>query len=388
MDNQPKWPYMREHIKLFIKLCPCCQKMSVLRTPILTQPFTTASYGPMQVISMDSLGPFPEDSDGNKYVITIIDTFTRFVELYPVKDVTAEFASRALLNFVGRYGCPMRILSDNGSQFVNEAMNSLIHIMGTDYVHTMAYSSEENAIVERAQKEILRHARAMVFSVGASTQWASRLPLIQRILNSTVHASIGVTPVALLHGTQIDLDRGVFLPLDAVLQQRSLSKWSADMIDTQSRLLLLAEKQQRDIDRVHMEVPQVFNNYKRYPANSLVLLGYPKDAVPTKLHTNLAGPYRVISNEGGKYTLYDFTTDKQFEVSVTRLRDYHSNEDSIDPAAIARKDKGEFLVESIQTHVGDLTRKSTLDFKVRWVGCTPREDEWLPWRIIRSCTFI
>ena len=67
------------------------------------------------------------------------------------------------------YSCPMRILSDNGSQFVNEAMNSLIHIMGTDYVHTMAYSSEENAIVERAQKEILRHARAMVFSVGLHT---------------------------------------------------------------------------------------------------------------------------------------------------------------------------------------------------------------------------
>ena len=73
----------------------------------------------------------------------------------------------------------------------------------------MAYSSEENAIVERAQKKILIHARAMVFSVGTSTQWTSRLPLIQRILNSTVHASMGTTPVALLHGNQIDLDRGV-----------------------------------------------------------------------------------------------------------------------------------------------------------------------------------
>ena len=118
--------------------------------------------------------------------------------------------------------------------------------------------------------------------------------------------------------------------------------------------------------------------------NALVLLTYSKGSAPTNLHTHLAGPYRVTSNEGGKYLLYDFTTDKQFEVSVTRLKDSHSNDDSIDPAAIARKDKGEFLVESIQAHVGDLTRKSSLDFKVRWVGYTARDDEWLPWSALRN----
>lgn len=39
------WPYMREHVKRFIKNnCPCCQKMSFIKIPIHTHPFTTASY--------------------------------------------------------------------------------------------------------------------------------------------------------------------------------------------------------------------------------------------------------------------------------------------------------------------------------------------------------
>ena len=66
------WPYMREHIRLFIKACPCCQKMSNLRVPIHTTPFTTSSYAPMQVINIDSIGPLPTDSEGNQYILSIV----------------------------------------------------------------------------------------------------------------------------------------------------------------------------------------------------------------------------------------------------------------------------------------------------------------------------
>ena len=41
-----RWMYMREHVKRFIRQCPCCQKMSYLKVPIHTIPFTTAVYEP------------------------------------------------------------------------------------------------------------------------------------------------------------------------------------------------------------------------------------------------------------------------------------------------------------------------------------------------------
>jgi hypothetical protein len=41
------WQYRREHVKKFIKECPFCQKMSYIKTPIHTHPFTVACYNPM-----------------------------------------------------------------------------------------------------------------------------------------------------------------------------------------------------------------------------------------------------------------------------------------------------------------------------------------------------
>ena len=125
--------------------------MSNIKIPIHTAPFTTSLYAPMQVINIDTIGPFPKDSEGNQYVLTIIDTFTRYTELYAIKDVTAEASVHALLDHTGRYGSPITIKSDNGSQFVNELIGSLLRLVGTQHTLTLAYFKEENAIVERAK---------------------------------------------------------------------------------------------------------------------------------------------------------------------------------------------------------------------------------------------
>ena len=73
----PSWTYMREHVRRFIRQCPCCQKMSQLKTPIHTLNFTSAAYEPMERVNVDSIGPLPEDENGYKYIIVMIDSFTR-----------------------------------------------------------------------------------------------------------------------------------------------------------------------------------------------------------------------------------------------------------------------------------------------------------------------
>ena len=117
--SQQEWPFMREHVRKFIKQCPCCQKMNVLKIPIHTHPFTTAAYAPMERINVDTIGPLEADDDGNTYIIVVVDCFSRWLELYPVRDTSAEAAAAVLLDHTSRYGMANQILSDNGSQFVN-----------------------------------------------------------------------------------------------------------------------------------------------------------------------------------------------------------------------------------------------------------------------------
>ena len=58
------WSHLRGLVRSFLRLCPCCQKMSYLKVPILARRFTTTATGPMEVLNIDYLGPFPEDEYG------------------------------------------------------------------------------------------------------------------------------------------------------------------------------------------------------------------------------------------------------------------------------------------------------------------------------------
>ena len=107
--------------------------------------------------------PLPEDEKGNKYLNAIIDIFSRLLELYPATDATALSAADAILQHTGRYGIPTLLISDSGSQYVNEVISQYLSLMGTDHHITLAYSKQENGIIERSNKEILRHLKAIIF---------------------------------------------------------------------------------------------------------------------------------------------------------------------------------------------------------------------------------
>jgi transposase InsO family protein len=109
--------------------------------------------------------PLSEDEKGNKYLIAIIiiDIFSRLLELYPATDATALSAADAIVQHTGRYGIPTLLISDSGSQYVNEVTSQYLSLMGTDHHITLAYSKQENGIIERSNKEILRHLKAIIF---------------------------------------------------------------------------------------------------------------------------------------------------------------------------------------------------------------------------------
>jgi hypothetical protein len=57
----------------------------------------------------------------------------------------------------------MTIRSDRGPQFVNVIINQLLGLLQVEHELSLAYSKEQNAIVERANKEVMRHLTAIIF---------------------------------------------------------------------------------------------------------------------------------------------------------------------------------------------------------------------------------
>jgi hypothetical protein len=387
-------PYLAEKVRSFIKHCECCQKMNQLRIPIQTLGFTAATYTPMERVNIDTIGPLPADQHGNKYIIVIIDCFSRWIRLVPCTDATAETAARqALLPWLCDFGCPEIILSDNGTQFVNHLWKSLSELVGTNLRNTTPHSKEENSIVERANKEVMRHLRNILFDRNIEIDdWGLYVPLVQRIFNSTEIESIKTSPGQIIFGNSIQLDRRLFDVTKRVAQDGplNLSKYLDKLLQQQLHVVKLAQKHQIGKDKSHIfQKKMATTTPTEYQIGSYVLLDYPGEGLrrgpPSKLMPFLEGPLKVVNVYGTRYTLQNLINGETRDVHVSRIRPFlHDTAATLEQMRdIAIRDHHEYLVDSVLEHTGNPKRKSEMSFKVRWTGYSEEHDSWEPWKNLR-----
>jgi hypothetical protein len=383
-----QWPLMRQHVKHFIKHCPCCQKMSYIKYPIHAHPFTLSTYEPFMRIHMDTIGEMPrKDEAGNLHVLVIRDSFTRFTLLYPIPDTSAKHAVKCLMHMFGLFGCPAQILSDNGPQFVNEIIAEFTKQVQVEHLRTMAYSKEENGLVERANKEVNRYLRDLIYDLRVDDTWSDYIPLIQRIMNSRVNESTGLSPAEIIFGNSINLDRGMFNPISGEERPVIISDWMAKMLNTQARLIALAQKKLKAKDDKHMS--EYDPTRTEFPVNSYVLTSYPVGMngtrkPPTRFHPILKGPYRVINSNGPKYTIQNLVTYRNEDVNIVNLRPFNFDPERVNLQEVASRDRKEFIIDRIVSHVGDFKAKRELKFLVKWLGYDESDNTYEPWSYLKD----
>jgi len=366
-QNGHQWKHLRAHIRKFIHDCPMCQKMSPLLHEVSAARFTTASYEPFARISMDTMGPLPETSEGHQFILVIIDCFTRILELYPCKSTEADEAANHLIDFISRYGTPDEVLSDRGTQFANSTVSSALQSLGTDHILSQANSKQETAIVERANKEVLRFLVPMIYESKMPERWAQYLPLVRRILITHPHSSTGIAPATLLYGSLVELNRGVFpeaeLPAQESPSESSSSNqrdptWLSQRLEAQREMLQIAERHQREVDahnlrtRTDSSAPPT-----EFEVGSYVLALYKdrhaqgKGRPPNKLMTLKRGPFRVISHDGNSYRIQNLAhADDISEAHVTELQPFFFDAEHTDPFEVALGDSREFIVNRVLQH--------------------------------------
>ena len=389
-DQGHQWEYIREHVKKFIAKCPCCQKMSTIKAAIHTRPYSLSSAKPMEILHMDSLHMGIADEYNNQYVLVLIDSCSRWVELFPIPDLSAEVAAVKLVEHFGRFGQPAAIRSDNGTQFINELHDELYKLTGIERIRTIPHSHEENGLVERANREILRHVRSILFDRGIHKEWNLALPMVQRILNSQRSSSTGASPAELVLTNSISLDQGIYLtPTPAAPINETVSTWISKRLSLQQQVLLNAQNNLQAME--NEKVIAAAGTPTEFPVDTYVLCSYPTDAISKgnvgKLKTPWKGPMLVVKASGDEYTLKDITTNKDYKVHISRIKPFYYDELRVDPFEIAAKDLDEEVIEKIVDHTVHRL-KSRMDFKVRWLGYDDRHDLWLPWDKLRDNTLL
>ena len=380
--QEHKWQFLRMHVRQFIAQCPCCQKMSQLTVPIITHRFTTSTYWPMECLNIDFIGPYP---DGG-YIMVIVDCFSRWVELYHSHEATSSVAAFNLLHHFGRFGAPCKIRSDRGSHFANSLITDFLKLVGVEHCLTLAYSSQENAIVERQNKEINRHITALTFHRDTANDYKSLLPFVQRIMNSSLNTRLRASPAQLLFGNAIHLDRGVLLPqVERPLDTDPISTEMARMLALQDNLIKIAQTTLIIADEEHMA--EYTQAHTEFQSESYVLVRYRgslNNAPPSRILTKWKGPMRVIRNSGSEYTLYDLIRHKEYKYHVKDIKQFIFDPLLVDPLQVAAKDYEEYFIDHVIKHIGNPKRLTSLEFYVHWTGYDESEDSWVPWKNIRE----
>jgi hypothetical protein len=284
----------------------------------------------------------------------------------------------------------MTIRSDRGTQFVNGIISQLLCLLQIDHELSLAYSKEQNVIVERANKELMRHLTAIIFDRRFSEVWSSEyLPLVQRIImNAKVHGTIGVSPAELVFGKAINLYTGLLLPFPP----ESLIKVTADVADhrpsdhvarlikVQSLLMEIARNNQLSADSFHMKESAPL--MEMFPVNSCVLLK-PPDGSREKLRMPEAGPSIVVGISGDKYSIQDLLTHKTTDTHVSNFCEFRYDFSSgLEPIEVAARNAGEFFIDRIYVHRGTTTKRLSMEFLVSSKGYSQKDDTWEPYKAV------
>jgi len=111
-------------------------------------------FRPMAVLHADLVGPLPEGrNDRNQrgfcYILSVVDSATRYLWLVPLRRKTADAVAAALFDeVITKVSVPSAILSDLGGEFMGDVMAQLCERLGIDRLHTSAYHPQTDAKCE------------------------------------------------------------------------------------------------------------------------------------------------------------------------------------------------------------------------------------------------
>lgn len=384
------WVDMVSDVDLYIRKCPLCQKIREGKSSMDAALHSSFVDVPGAVWVCDALGPLPPDMDGNKHIMVCMDAFTRYVELIPCKQVTAKAFAEAFLAVVGRHGFPKSIRSDNGPQFAAKMTDQLLQLLQVDHQFTLPYRPQSNGLVERVNREVMRHLRTLMAVVKTSEMWTTYLPLVQRIINTSHHRAIGTSPARLVYGDGWNINKGI-MDTRNTLSRTTTYEGYIQEVNENIQGLLEAATQMQDIHK-RQWLDKSPTSPVTFQVGTYVLWEYPKRA-PTKLLSRWRGPYIIVEqlSEGNRYNIQHLETMEITTAHITNLKPFEPG--SLDDAGLrnlAALDLDEAVIESIidHTYVGrpNARRKhlKDFDFLVRWAGFGPEEDLWMPYDGIKD----
>ncbi|XP_050315532.1 uncharacterized protein K02A2.6-like [Anthonomus grandis grandis] len=278
------FPRMNAFVRKYISHCLNCVSNKKLPGP--KQGFLHSIDKkpiPFHIIHADCVGPFKTTSDGYKHILLLMDGFTKYIFLIPLKSLTGVEMRDKLELYLTLFGTPSLIITDRGTNFTDKNVTQLIKSFKIEHHLVATGASRANGQVERYVATVTTMLRA---EINNGSEWTRAVPKIQLTLNSSIQKSTGFSPLRLLIGVNANnapiqglidsIGGGVHCNLD-IASDRALAY---------SRLQQNAAAQKKRFDEHR-------RNNHTFLMNDFVFV--PKsNARAAKLEPEFRGPYKIV----------------------------------------------------------------------------------------------
>lgn len=136
--------------------------------------------------------PYAKINKSYKYILVVINVFSKFVWCEPVKNKSGKETARAMTNILSQVKePPTNLQTDMGKEFYNKEFKKLMDDRKIN--HYNSYSNLKASVVERVNRT-LKNKMWKQFSLQGNYKWLNILPDIVDKYNDTKHKTIGMKP--------------------------------------------------------------------------------------------------------------------------------------------------------------------------------------------------
>jgi transposase InsO family protein len=191
---------MAADIASWCRDCQGCALRKILthvKSPVKEIPVPAARFSHVHV---DIVGPLPTSADGHTHLLTIIDRTTRWLEVVPLRSISAvECADAFTSGWIARFGVPAKVTTDRGTQFTSAVWSCLCRTLNIKNITTSAYHPQSNGMIERFHRQLKQSLKAR----QCGTAWAEHVPRVLLGLRAASKEDSNISAAEAVNGEQL-----------------------------------------------------------------------------------------------------------------------------------------------------------------------------------------
>jgi hypothetical protein len=234
-------------------------------------------------VHADCLEPFKVTTEGFKHILLLIDAFTKYVLLIPLRTLTGSEMVSALETHLLLFGTPARMISDRGTNFTDKKVRDLLNGLKIEHHLIATAAPRANGQVERYVATVIT---LLAVEIQKVSEWTSVVPKVQLTLNSTVQKTTGFTPLHLLIGADTNVPQVQSL-VDSVPQNVIKIDLRQDRDLAYERLRVNARTQKERFDKARRD-------NKTFAVGTFVFLQQQNPRMG-KLDPKFKGPFEITA---------------------------------------------------------------------------------------------